>query len=122
MPPRKRSTRTRVGSTLLDDAEEAGQAPAFDLSDVKSMLQLLVKAAARQQGIATAAADINDVQAELESTLAQEEEEEEQVGEDEDGEEEDEGNGKGMAEVRRSTVKSAMPAFAQTKYCERLLA
>jgi hypothetical protein len=104
MPPRERPTRTRSSSALLDDAAEAGQAPSVDLSDVKSLLQLLVKAAARQQGIATAAVDIADVQAELESALAEEEEEEEEVDVDEDGNDDDEGNGKGMEEVRRSAV------------------
>ena len=108
MPPRKRLTRTRSSSALLDGAEEAGQAPAVDLSDVKllvSDVKLLVKAAARQQGIATAAMDMSDVKAALESALATEEEEDE-VGEDEDSEEEDGVNGKGMEQVCPSTVVS----------------
>tara|TARA_B110000046_G_C12976045_1_gene391180 strand:- start:955 stop:1608 length:654 start_codon:yes stop_codon:yes gene_type:complete len=92
MPPAKR---TRHSTALIPADQETAQAPAVDLTHLKVLLELLVKSAARQHGVTTADAGIEDIKAKLDAALAQQEEEaaEEQGEGDEDDEDEEEGEG-----------------------------
>ena len=102
MPPSKRTR----SSKACAPAEQDAQAPAVDVSHLTAMLELLVKVAAHQQGIATVAADIEDIKMQLDASLAQQEKEaEEQDGEEDedDGEGEDEQEGED-ADAGGSTV------------------
>ena len=92
MPPAKRTRRSAAPGPA---DQEAAQAPAVDLAHLKVLLELLVKSAARQHGVTTADAGIEDIKAKLDAALAQEEEEaDEQQGEgDDDDEEEQEAEG-----------------------------
>ena len=100
MPPRK-TTRSSTAMTVA--GQEEAQPPAVDLNHLKVLLELLVKSAARQHGIPTVDAGIEDIKAQLDAALAQQEVDEE-VGEDEDGDEEEEETDEKMGEVRRRAV------------------
>ena len=100
MPPRKT---TRSSTAIIPAAQAEAQPPAVDLNHLKVLLELLVKLAARQHGITTADTGIEDIKAQLDAALAQQEVDEE-VGEDKDGDEEEEETDEKMGEVRRRAV------------------
>ena len=74
--------RTRGSAPAAQEGQLPAEPPPVSINELKGMVELLVKSAARQHGIATAESPFDDIRAQLEAAL--EEEEAEDNGDDAD--------------------------------------